>query len=714
MKRKISLLLVLAMMLTLVPMSAFAASSNNVNKVPKVDDEKAFNLSDAPLLRIEEKTDGDIKTGDKFRLTLSGAGAEWNYADGDTVTGAVYSEGSVTGNTLTVKRVTSTKIDVTVVAAPTSGTTRIDFPMNVTIDGKGEAKVTIDPLDTTISAGTVTYALASNGSTIITIDKAEVVRRGDAQEGAEMVFDETAINAVEGAQKIELELPAGFEWDKAATAVDTDAFGDTTPTVTYKNDGASNEDKEVLVVEFTAAAGSSRRTLTIKPVFDVTRDARYGEVKVDIKSRTGEINSEKNIVIAEYNEYGVKLSIDEVEEFYAGRVDADYETAEIKLEEKVANSIVRNRVIEFKLPEGVQIQDAEDLEIVDADGTGFTFTYNGTGDVTKNTSQFEAEVKNAAGAEGATIKFKLPLTVEADFTGDIELTVSGAGIEEQTIVVAKAVAPLTAKVKVADVKVGLQDQAAPDIILTETEAGALREDKKIELVFDNDYEMDFDDAEFEVIEGDLKIDQDKCDVENKKLTIYVDRDSEEKSVIKVSGIKLTLDRSVPEGPFNLKVTGDAIVDNGTYNDGDFTNNLVSVKFANVITKVSSNVAIESSFVIGQSTYKVGDEERSADVAPYIADGRTMLSLRYVSEAMGVTNDNIIWDGETRTVTIFKGDRVAQVKIGSNKLFVNGVAVPMDTAAVIKDGRTMLPIRFIAQALGAEVEWDGATRTVTIK
>jgi hypothetical protein len=46
--------------------------------------------------------------------------------------------------------------------------------------------------------------------------------------------------------------------------------------------------------------------------------------------------------------------------------------------------------------------------------------------------------------------------------------------------------------------------------------------------------------------------------------------------------------------------------------------------------------------------------------------------------------------------------------------VNGTPVYMDTVAEIKDGRTMLPISFIGAALGADVTWDGATRTVTVK
>ncbi|MCT4607150.1 MAG: copper amine oxidase N-terminal domain-containing protein [Marinisporobacter sp.] len=742
MKRKISLLLVLALMLTLVPMSAFAASANDVNKVPKVDDEHKFTLKDAPKLRLEEKTDGDIKAGDKFRLTLSGAGAEWLYSedDDDTVSQAVYVEGVAQPNVkLAVDYITSTKVDVTVKgtfeSGRSTGTARIDFPMYVEIDGKGEAKVTVDPLETTLSATTETFAMSSDGGTVITVDDAKKVRRGDAETGAEMVFDETATNSVEGDQKFELELPEGFEWDKDATKIDTKAFGDTAKK-TYKNEGTEKEDKEVLVVEFTANKGTSRRSFTVKPVFDVTRDAEHGKVVVDVKERTGEVDDANNVLIAEYFGYTVELSVDKVEEFYAGRVDEDYVTGEIKLEEKVANSIIRDRVIEFELPEGVQIQDGEKINVLDKDGTDFTITYHETGDVNEDTSKFEAEIDTRAndGDEGAAITFELPLTVEADFTGDIELKVKGAGIEEQSVVIAKALAPIEVEVEVADVKVGLQDQAAPDILIKETAAGTLQEDEYLTLKFDNDYEMEFEDAEIEIVSGDIKIDQDKSGVgENsdgdKTIDIYIDRDSdEEAAVIKVKGITMSLDRSVPEGPFDLKVTGKAIVQNGgigdgdtnktDYNDEDFTSNFTKVEFANVITKVSQDFHTTSKFVVGEATYTVltnGEEvEKTMDVAPFVnADGRTLLPVRYMANAVGLKDAQVVWNNDTRTVTLF-GDKVVNIQIGATTLTVNGTVVNMDTAAVIKDGRTFLPVRYIAQALGFDVEWDGATKTVTIE
>ncbi|MDO5037575.1 MAG: stalk domain-containing protein [Tissierellia bacterium] len=100
-----------------------------------------------------------------------------------------------------------------------------------------------------------------------------------------------------------------------------------------------------------------------------------------------------------------------------------------------------------------------------------------------------------------------------------------------------------------------------------------------------------------------------------------------------------------------------------------------------------------------------------DVAPYIKDGRTMLPVRYVAQALGFEVD---WNEASRTV-LLKGDgRQVQIPVDTNKIIVDGVTYESDVQPEIKDGRTFLPLRVIAEALDFEVVWDPATKTVTLK
>ena len=102
---------------------------------------------------------------------------------------------------------------------------------------------------------------------------------------------------------------------------------------------------------------------------------------------------------------------------------------------------------------------------------------------------------------------------------------------------------------------------------------------------------------------------------------------------------------------------------------------------------------------------------STDVSPFIdANGRTMVPVRFISEALAATVD---WNPDTRTVTVTKGPTVIKLVIDSRTITVGGTAATMDTSAIIRDGRTFVPVRYIAEALGLKVGWSQATRTVVL-
>lgn len=104
-------------------------------------------------------------------------------------------------------------------------------------------------------------------------------------------------------------------------------------------------------------------------------------------------------------------------------------------------------------------------------------------------------------------------------------------------------------------------------------------------------------------------------------------------------------------------------------------------------------------------------EIKATVSPRIdQNGRTLIELRSVAEALGA---EIQWDADTQTVTLTADGETVTIRINQSSYHVNGVQKTMDTAAVIESGRTLVPLRVIAEALGAEVSYDSATKTITI-
>lgn len=94
----------------------------------------------------------------------------------------------------------------------------------------------------------------------------------------------------------------------------------------------------------------------------------------------------------------------------------------------------------------------------------------------------------------------------------------------------------------------------------------------------------------------------------------------------------------------------------------------------------------------------------------VVNGRVLVPLRGVFEQMGAF---VGWDPSTRTVLAQRGDTDVSLPLGSTTARVNGQPVRLDVPASVIGGRTLVPLRFIGEALGATVTWNAATRTVEI-
>ena len=117
--------------------------------------------------------------------------------------------------------------------------------------------------------------------------------------------------------------------------------------------------------------------------------------------------------------------------------------------------------------------------------------------------------------------------------------------------------------------------------------------------------------------------------------------------------------------------------------------------------------------IGKNIGFVNGAEKTLDAAPVIKNSRTMLPVRFVAEAFGAA---VGWDGATSTATITgKDGAVISITIGASTATVGGRTVALDSPAYIDpaSNRTYLPVRVVAESLGAAVEWDGATSTATL-
>lgn len=134
-------------------------------------------------------------------------------------------------------------------------------------------------------------------------------------------------------------------------------------------------------------------------------------------------------------------------------------------------------------------------------------------------------------------------------------------------------------------------------------------------------------------------------------------------------------------------------------------------------------AIPASYAQAEPTIKVDGRmvDFRDDQAPVIMNDRLYVPLRRVLEEMGAT---VFWNGETRKVTVNSDNNVIVLELYidsteitkytfTSVLHADKETLTSDVAPVIMNDRTMLPIRIIAESIGATVDWDGTTRLTTI-
>ncbi len=122
--------------------------------------------------------------------------------------------------------------------------------------------------------------------------------------------------------------------------------------------------------------------------------------------------------------------------------------------------------------------------------------------------------------------------------------------------------------------------------------------------------------------------------------------------------------------------------------------------------------IDIRLTVGDRKALVGGADYQLLFAPYIAasSGRTMVPVRFVSEALGAT---VVWEPANRTVRITDGGKTIVLTIDSRQVTIDGVSQQLDAPAVLQPGATYVPLRMVSEALGADVKYDTASKQVSI-
>lgn len=775
MKKFISLALAAAMTLSLVPVSAFAATDNRISNVVTVQKEdvlgKDVTGSIPEVVIVNDK--GDIKNNGDFSFELQLDGAEWDTIgdvevyEADAANFMVDSSDDNStdlndGSKVKVEKISSTKalftVDVKSGADPdTSAGLRIVLK-GVKVTGD-TAKVTINPKNSTLSADTFTFAKASDGATITTVDGTkDFYDGGDVKD---IFIEEVTTGTLEHKDKVTLKLNSGFKFPSAGVKVSV-VSGDGGIQVATDNAGASAGTKDVVVkpsnsdsrtIEFyiwdSTSAGTPNNKVTqgqtaiikVSGIAINEDGADFG--KVAEITVNGDNVDKTTLEMGKYVDFGVSVTAadKDLPIIYSGTVLSDddkYVTLPVTIKENVADSwLLDTRKTTFTFPEGVDV-----VKVEVADSSEFSTSDNSI-ESTLNSGIDNNEItldKNAISKnknKKAELELKFYLTVDAEYTGDITCTVGGPAIsEEAKVTVAKAVSPIAIEAEKKSVAIDYRNVNVGDITVKEAEAGLWAKKDTITLKVDN---MQFESGiKAEVVEGDGEIEDISVNKSEGTIKLTVKSESSKTPMsIKLSNVSLYLNRSLPAGDYSLSVVGSDADEKPLATDVMFKNynsdndlnekfDTKSVEFVKDYVTVATagrdqgtTFTTEVAVTIDSTTMLVDGKEKTLDVPAYLsAEGWTMLPVRAVTEALATSSNSqpIDWiAGNPGTIMIYYGDKTVAMTLGSTTMYINGTPVPMSTAPVIVNDRAFLPMRDLGRALGLsddQIKWDATTRTAT--
>lgn len=124
--------------------------------------------------------------------------------------------------------------------------------------------------------------------------------------------------------------------------------------------------------------------------------------------------------------------------------------------------------------------------------------------------------------------------------------------------------------------------------------------------------------------------------------------------------------------------------------------------------------------IGSNIANINGNNITIDAVPYIQEktNSTMIPLRFVANTLDVDESNIKFDATTKIVTITKGNDIVEFKVNSGKYKKNGATIATNSSVEpiveIKNGRTFVPFRTLAEAFNLEIEWESSTKTAIMK
>lgn len=745
MKKKLALIMAAIMTVAMVPATAFASTKLTAVDEIKVGTDKIFTS------RVELKKNNDQVDieGDEFDVYATLTNGKFAYVDDNDDNDYQMEEAGYLNTTKGVKAVeimSDTKAKITLDAKVFNGKDAdieaCVIPLIVKSGEVGDVVVKFTSNVTAFKTASEVIANVQTGKVTIETEGVKTfVEDATEDEKAlkDITINELTPDVLKGGS-IKLKLSGNWKFTKEGNVTFLNEDG-----VSAKAELIDDDEIQIDFIDkdFTA---NMLTDMTISGVTVKTaKKCKAGDVATITVSSMASSKEFSNVKleVAKMVKEAVTYSVEDKDlpQIWSGAYNDDTNTLKLSVEENTGDILNTSRKATFTFPEGIEVVDAE-------------FSGNGNDDFTyeidENVVTIKNYSKNNEESKKTDLDVKFILNAAPTFTGDVNVKLGGQ-FDDVTLKVATVKAPYTVTAKTSEVLIDYRYVPVNDIVITEAEEGILKEDDQIILGVEK---MDFEDAgKVEVTEGDIDVDVDIDDsypsadlyetrYDKALLTLTVNDESTEASTIVISGLELYLDRTLPVGGYALQNLGaydhsndkainilwensspdkdeyDAEASENEAYDAIFKYKAVTVNdsYVDVITSArdqdDSTTNKKIIITVGASTMAVGTETVNLDAPAYINSEN--YTMLPVRAISEAFGATVNWDNASRTVTVLSGQRIISMTIGSRTMYINGTPVAMNTTAAIVNDRTFIPVRDLANSLGiSAINWTEASGTVTL-
>ena len=137
---------------------------------------------------------------------------------------------------------------------------------------------------------------------------------------------------------------------------------------------------------------------------------------------------------------------------------------------------------------------------------------------------------------------------------------------------------------------------------------------------------------------------------------------------------------------------------------------ISILSFNIVQAAENKVVLKIDDPIMTVNGEAKEIDPGAGTAPIISNGRTLVPIRAIIESLG---GSVKWNAETSTASVVHGENNIELTLGSKTAYINGEEKVLDTEPVFVNGRTMLPLRFISEGFGFDIDWNNEIKSITI-